>query len=72
MASMGKVLFPKHAPWKADVMGQLMRFPVGKFDDGVDVMSLIGRGLEMMPTPDKQPNTGQIDQPTADADGFYF
>ncbi len=27
-------------------MSQLMRFPAGKYDDGVDVCSLMGRGLE--------------------------
>lgn len=47
-ASMGKVWLPKHAPWKADVLGQLLRFPAGKHDDAVDVFSLIGRGLEQM------------------------
>jgi hypothetical protein len=31
--------------------GQLTRFPAGKFDDGVDVCSLIGRGLQQMPAP---------------------
>lgn len=46
MASMGKVYFPRNAVWKADVMGQLFRFPAGKHDDAVDVCSLIGRGLE--------------------------
>ncbi len=46
MASMGKVFFPKHAPWKHELMSQLLRFPAGKFDDGVDVMGLFGRGLE--------------------------
>jgi predicted phage terminase large subunit-like protein len=45
MASMGKVWLPKNAPWKADLLNQLMRFPAGKFDDGVDVLSLFGRGL---------------------------
>lgn len=45
-ASMGKVFFPKHAAWKAHVMEHLLRFPAGKNDDAVDVMSLIGRGLE--------------------------
>ena len=49
-ASMGKVWLPKHAPWKADVLGQLLRFPAGKFDDAVDVFSLIGRGLDQMVT----------------------
>src|SRR5262249_14289127 len=49
MASMGKVMVPVEASWKAELIGQLTRFPAGKYDDGVDVCSLIGRGLEMMP-----------------------
>lgn len=49
--AMGKVFLPKHAPWKADLMSQLMRFPAGKYDDGVDALSLIGRGLEFVVTP---------------------
>ncbi len=48
MASMGKVFFPKHASWKSEVMGQLLRFPAGKHDDSVDVCSLIGRGLQFI------------------------
>lgn len=51
MASMGKVLFPKSAAWKGDVLAQMIRFPAGKHDDSVDVMSLIGRGLEYIRTP---------------------
>lgn len=51
MASMGKVFFPKNAAWKGDVLGQLLRFPAGKNDDSVDVMSLLGRGLEFIRTP---------------------
>src|SRR6201996_5565710 len=50
-AAMGNVYMPAHAPWKPDLMGQLMRFPAGKYDDGVDVCSLIGRGLEFMRPP---------------------
>jgi predicted phage terminase large subunit-like protein len=45
-ASMGNVFVPAHSGWLADLMSQLMRFPAGKYDDGVDVCSLIGRGLE--------------------------
>lgn len=45
-ASMGKLWLPKHAAWKGDVVGQLLKFPAGKHDDAVDVFSLIGRGLE--------------------------
>lgn len=47
-ASMGKVWLPKHASWKADVLGQLLMFPAGKHDDAVDALSLIGRGLEQV------------------------
>ena len=48
MASMGKVFFPKSAPWKHELLSQMLRFPAAKFDDGVDVMSLFGRGLEFV------------------------
>lgn len=48
MASMGKVFMPKSAPWKHELLSQLLRFPAAKFDDGVDVMSLFGRGLEFV------------------------
>ncbi len=48
LASMGKVFLPKNAPWKADLWGELMRFPAGKYDDAVDVCSLIGRGLQIV------------------------
>lgn len=51
VASMGKVFFPKNAAWKGDVLSQMIRFPAGKHDDSVDVMSLIGRGLEFIRTP---------------------
>jgi predicted phage terminase large subunit-like protein len=51
LASMNKVMVPVEAPWKAELLGQLTRFPAGRYDDGVDVCSLIGRGLKIMPTP---------------------
>lgn len=54
MASMGKVFLPKNAPWKADLLNQLLRFPAGKYDDGVDVLSLFGRGLEFIRGPKKR------------------
>ena len=52
LASMGKVFLPS-APvaWKADLLGQLSRFPAGRYDDGVDVCSLLGRGLEYVKPP---------------------
>jgi predicted phage terminase large subunit-like protein len=51
LCSMGKVFFPRNTPWKADLIGQLLRFPAGRYDDGVDVCSLIGRGLEHVRPP---------------------
>jgi predicted phage terminase large subunit-like protein len=50
LASMNKVTVPIEASWKSELIGQLTRFPAGKYDDGVDVCSLIGRGLHMMPS----------------------
>ena len=44
--AMGNVFIPRQASWLPDLMSQLMKFPAGKYDDGVDVCSLIGRGLE--------------------------
>lgn len=57
MASMGKIFLPKNAPWKHELLSQLLRFPAAKFDDGVDVMSLFGRGLEYIRGA-KKPNAG--------------
>jgi predicted phage terminase large subunit-like protein len=50
-AAMGKVFLPKNARWKAELLGQMLRFPAGKYDDGVDTCSLIGRALEQLKTP---------------------
>lgn len=44
----GKVLFPRHAPWVPRLIDQLLKFPKGKLDDGVDVLSLKGRMLADM------------------------
>jgi predicted phage terminase large subunit-like protein len=49
LASMGKVMILAEAPWRSELLGQLTRFPAGRYDDGVDVCSLLGRGLEMLP-----------------------
>jgi predicted phage terminase large subunit-like protein len=51
-AAMGNVYVPAHAPWKPELMSQLMRFPAGKYDDGVDVCSLMGRGIEFARPPE--------------------
>jgi len=43
--SMGKVRFPRFAPWFSDARSQLLRFPFGANDDFVDWLSHIGLGL---------------------------
>jgi predicted phage terminase large subunit-like protein len=54
LASMGKVFFPKNAVWKNELMIQLLRFPAAKHDDGVDVLSLFGRGMEFIRAPKRK------------------
>ena len=61
MASMGKIFVPRNAVWKPHVMGSLMAFPTGKIDDPVDVLSLIGRGLEnVQEAPRRRPDPVQV------------
>lgn len=48
LASMGKVKIPKNKPWLNHVLTQILQFPAGRQDDSVDVLSLIGRGLEFI------------------------
>ncbi len=43
--AMGKVFWPRNAPWVDAVYRALMTFPSGKIDDDVDVCSLFGRML---------------------------
>lgn len=43
--AMGKVRFPKFAPWWPEARKQLLTFPSGAHDDFVDFMSWIGLGL---------------------------
>lgn len=46
--SMGKVFFPKHAPWVSHLIRQVLRFPQATHDDFVDALSHIGRGINKM------------------------
>lgn len=55
LASVKSICFPRSAPWREHVEKQLLQFPSGKYDDAVDVLSLIGRGLEHV-RPAKKPN----------------
>lgn len=55
---MGKVFFPSPArcPWVADLMAEMLTFPVGRHDDQVDALALLTRMLaEMQPAKVPQP-----------------
>lgn len=49
--AMGKVLFPRNAAFTPELISEMMRFPEGKHDDQVDVLSLVGLGLGSLHTP---------------------
>jgi predicted phage terminase large subunit-like protein len=53
--SMGKVYFPKRATWATDLVSEMLRFPAGKHDDQVDVLSLFGRMLGSLMHGDELP-----------------
>lgn len=59
LASVKSIVFPRHAHWREHVEKQLLQFPSGKHDDAVDVLSLIGRGLEHI-RPAKKPAVRQV------------
>ena len=44
----GRVFFPHHAAWWADMKSELLGFPAGKNDDMVDALGMIGRMLHGM------------------------
>lgn len=65
--AMGKVFFPKDAPWTEKAVNQLLEFPNGTFDDFVDAGSWLGKGLGGMHAPEaakppkKEPAYGTLD-----------
>jgi predicted phage terminase large subunit-like protein len=46
--AMRKVYFPADAPWVDSLVTEMLQFPVGKNDDQVDVLSMVGRMLNDM------------------------
>lgn len=60
--SLQQVFFPEDSedkPWVLSLISQLLKFPNGSLDDGVDVMSLIGRGLDIIRAPKDEKKTRQ-------------
>ncbi len=43
LANAGKIYLPTSSQWAIDLVNQLTRFPLGKYDDKVDVCSLFAR-----------------------------
>ena len=64
--AMGKVYFPKFAPWWADAENELLKFPSARHDDFVDALAHIGMGLSRQigaaapDKPDNYPKTGTL------------
>lgn len=50
-AAVGKVWFPRYAPWTERVIQQLLAMPAGRWDDAADVCGLAGRGLDQYHPP---------------------
>ena len=40
--------FPRNAPYTSDLVSEVLKFPHGRNDDMVDVLSLIGRMMNLM------------------------
>lgn len=60
--AMGKVHFPRFAPWWSEARSQLLQFPYGAHDDFVDWLAHIGQGLmrEQRPSPPPRPPAAHI------------
>ena len=53
-AAMGKVWWPRNAPWTERVIEQLCAIPAGRWDDAADVCGLAGRGLDQYHPPKRE------------------
>lgn len=51
--ALGKVYFPRLAPWYAAARSELLKFPDGAHDDFVDALAHLGMGLETQWQPGK-------------------
>jgi len=61
----GKIKFPKNAPWWGRAKSELLKFPNGRFDDFVDIISMIGLKLTTHTAP------GAVRQEVRDKPGTF-
>lgn len=62
--AMGKLYFPVNAVWTEKAIDQMMAFPNGTHDDFVDVLSLIGLGMQSQFAPAGNSAKKKLDKPT--------
>jgi len=58
--AMKGLYMPANAPWRAELEGELLRFPAGVHDDQVDALGLIGQMLDHMSAPKPKPAVRQV------------
>lgn len=63
LASMGKVYLPAGKEWGTRLLNQLLKFPAGAEDDGVDVCSLMGRIMDMTYAPEEPNEEDDYEEP---------
>ena len=63
----GRIYLPKDKPWAIDLLLQLIRFPMGRYDDKVDVCSLVGRMIA-----DIWASTPSKDESQAKHDSYWY
>lgn len=68
--AMGKVFFPKGAPWVERAVSELLAFPNGLHDDFVDTCSLIGLGLQSQFKPGSKSKMGHNGGPALNEPAF--
>lgn len=61
--AMGKVYWPKTAPWVERAVTELMAFPNGLHDEWADTLGLIGRGLQSQFKPGKPASEREKKEP---------
>jgi len=63
LVASGRVYVPRGTPWAEDLVDQLCRFPRGKFDDKVDVCSLLAKMINKLWALEAVTNTEKVKEP---------